>query len=218
MAIRLAIIEDDPIFREELTEYFAKHATVECVLVVDSLPKFQHFYRKFMAIDIILLDINLPMVSGIEGIPILRRMLPEAEIVMHTVVNDYDTIFKCICAGANGYLLKEGNLDKLANALLDIQENGGSALSPSVARRILTYFQPAAQTQQAESLSEQELKISRLLVDGLSYQEVADALNISINGIRYHIKNMYRKLHINSKSALMRRFREGGFDSGLPLF
>ena len=165
-----------------------------------------------MQINIVLMDINLPDISGIDGIPLIRRFLPEAEIVMHTVINDYDTIFKCICSGANGYLLKDGNLKKLGQTLTDIQENGGCALTPSVARRILSYFQPMRPEKQAESLSEQELKISRLLVDGLSYQDVADALNLSINGVRYHIKNIYRKLHITSKGALLKRYREGRID------
>lgn len=210
--INLAIIEDDPMLREEFAEFFAKNEGIRCQLLVDSIARFRQFYREFMHINVVLLDINLPGVSGIEGIPIVRRLLPEAEIVMHTVLNDYDTVFKCICLGANGYLLKDGNLEKLAFTLLEIEMNGGCALTPSVARRILSYFQPRSATFSAESLNEQELKISRLLVDGLSYQEVADAINITVNGVRYHIKNIYNKLHINSKGELLKRYREGRID------
>ncbi len=207
--IHLAIIEDDPMLREELTEFFAKNDRINCILVVESIPRFQQFFRDFMQINVVLLDINLPEISGLDGIPVVRRLLPDAEIVMHTVVNDYDTIFKCICAGANGYLLKEGNLEKLAASILDIETNGGCALTPSVARRILTYFQPRTNQKQPESLSEQELKISRLLIDGFSYQEVADTINITLNGVRYHVKNIYAKLHINSRGELLKRYREG---------
>ena len=207
--MNLAIIEDDPLLREELTEFFAKNERIHTVLVVHSISKFQQFFREFMDINVVLLDINLPDISGINGIPIIRRLLPDAEIVIHTVINDYDTIFKCICAGANGYLLKDGDLQKLASMLVEIEENGGCALTPSVARRIISYFQPEAPKKEPDALSENELKISRLLVDGLSYQEVADALNLSINGVRYHVKNVYRKLHITSKGALFKRFREG---------
>ncbi len=207
--MNIAIIEDDLMLSGEILDYFSANKQVNCVLAVDSISKFQQFFRAFLEIDVVLLDINLPLISGVDGIPAIRRLLPEAEIVMHTVVNDYDTIFKCICAGANGYLLKNGDLKQLETELLSIQEAGGCALSSSVARRILSYFQPKASEESPASLSAQELKITRLLVDGLSYQDVAENMNISINGVRYHIKNIYKKLHINSKGALLRRFREG---------
>jgi DNA-binding NarL/FixJ family response regulator len=210
--LNIAIIEDDPMLREELTDYLKKNNRIYCALVVDSIARFQHFFRPFMEIDIVLLDINLPGVSGLEGISTIRNLLPDAEIVMHTVVNDHDTIFKCICAGANGYLLKNGDLAELETTLLSIEENSGCALTPSVARRIISYFQPKAKQKNIESLSEQELKVTRFLVDGMSYQGVADALNISINGVRYHVKNIYKKLHIKSKSALLRRYWEGRID------
>ena len=207
--VNIAIIEDEPMLREELTDFFKKNNRIYCVLVVDSVVKFQHFYRPFMEIDIVLLDINLPGMSGLDGISIIRNMLPDVEIVMHTIVNDHDTIFKCICAGANGYLLKNGDLAELESTLLSIKENNGCALTPAVARRIISYFQPKRHQESAESLSEQELKVIRFLVDGLSYQEVADALNISINGVRYQVKNIYKKLHIKSRSALLKRYWEG---------
>lgn len=212
MSLNLAVIEDDPALREELVEFFSKFEEINCVLVVDSIPKFRHFFRDFLEINIVLLDIHLLDESGIDGLPVIRRLLPNAEIIIHTVVNDYDTIFKCICNGANGYLLKEGNLDKLRSTLLDVYHNGGSALTPSVARRILSYFQPEQKRKTDEELSEAELKVSRLLIDGLTYQEVADALNISINGVRYHIKSIYRKLHIRSKGALLKRLQDTGFE------
>lgn len=213
MAINLAVIEDDPSLREELLEFLSANDRIHCVLVVESIARFQQFFREFMQINIVLLDINLPGISGIDGIPIIRRMLPCAEIVMHTVLNDYDTIFTCICSGANGYLLKDGNLGKLTDNLLEIETNEGCALTPSVARRIISYFQPAQSTRSVpEPLSESELKISRLLVDGLSYQEIADALNLSIHGVRYHIKHIYKKLHVNSKGGLFKQFRQGLID------
>lgn len=207
MPIHIAIIEDDPVLREEMTAYFAKSSTVKCVLMVDSVAKFKKYFRKFMDIHIVLLDINLPGISGSEGIPIFRRLLPHAEIIMHTVVDDYDTIFTCICCGANGYLIKDGDFKKLENTLIEISENGGAALSPLVARRILSYFQPGAQKKKPESLSEQELQISRLLVDGLTYQNVAEALNLSVDGVRYHIKNIYKKLQVHSKGGMAKHIR-----------
>ena len=207
--VNLAIIEDDPLLCEEIVEYFALNPNIRCVLVVESIDRFKHFFREFMDINVVLLDINLPYMSGVDGLPSIRRLLPEAEIVMHTVVNDHDTIFKCVCSGANGYLLKDGDIQTLERTLLDIEANGGCALTPSVARRILSYFQPKTQASPDEQLSPQELKISRLLVDGIPYQQVADMLNITINGVRYHIKNIYKKLHISSKAELLKRFKDG---------
>lgn len=207
--VNLAIIEDDPLLCEEIVEYFALNPNIRCVLAVESIDRFKHFFREFMDINVVLLDINLPYMSGVDGLPSIRRLLPEAEIVMHTVVNDHDTIFKCVCSGANGYLLKDGDLQTLERTLLDIEANGGCALTPSVARRILSYFQPKTQASPDEQLSPQELKISRLLVDGIPYQQVADMLNITINGVRYHIKNIYKKLHISSKAELLKRFKDG---------
>ncbi len=209
MPINLAVIEDDPMLCEEITDYFSKKENIRCVLVVRSISRFKEFFREFLDINIVLLDINLPEMSGVDGLPTIRRLLPDAEIVMHTVVNDQDTVFKCICAGANGYLIKNGNLEHLEQSLLEIEANDGCALTPSVARRILAYFQPKSNPNKADQLSEQELKVSRLLVDGMPYQHVADTLNITINGVRYHIKNIYRKLHINSKGELLKRYREG---------
>ncbi len=206
------MIEDDPMLCEEIIEYFSKKEHIHCVLVVDSIARFKHFFREFMNINVVLLDINLPTMSGVDGLPVIRRLLPDAEIVMHTMVNDHDTVFKCICAGANGYLLKDGNLQNLERTLIEIEENSGCALTPSVARRILAYFQPASRQNHPEQLSDQELKVSRLLVDGMPYQQVADVLNLSINGVRYHIKNIYRKLHITSKGELLKRYREGRID------
>ncbi len=207
--MNLALIEDDPLLREEIAEHFATHPTIRCVLAVSSIDRFKHFFRDFMEIDVLLLDINLPYVSGVDGLPALRRLLPEAEIIMYTVVNDHNTIFKCICSGANGYLLKDGNLDTLERNLLDIEAQGGCALTPSVARRILGYFQPKNREQPNTQLSPQELKVSRLLLDGVSYQQVADMLNITINGVRHHVRNIYRKLHVSSKGELLKRFKEG---------
>lgn len=207
MPINIAIIEDDPVLRQEITEYFKKSSKVQCMLIVESVPKFKKYHREFMDIQIILLDINLPDISGTEGIPIIRRLLPESEIIMHTIVNDYDTIFTCICCGANGYLIKDGDFKKLEDTLVELSENGGAALSPMVARRILSYSQPGPSKKHTEVLSDQELQISRLLVDGLTYQQVSEALNLSVNGIRYHVKNIYKKLHVHSKGALLKHFR-----------
>lgn len=211
MPVNIAIVEDDPVLRQEITEYFNRSTEVHCLLVVESITKFKKYYREFMDIQVVLLDINLPDISGTEGIPIIRRLLPESEIIMHTIVNDYDTIFTCICCGANGYLIKDGDFRKLENTLVELSENDGAALSPAVARRILSYFQPNSRQKQSVALSDQEFQISRLLVDGLTYQQVAEVLHLSLNGVRYHVKNIYKKLHVHSRGALLKYFRNDNF-------
>lgn len=211
--IRLGIIEDNAFVQDRLKTQFNKSDAFECVLVVDSVEKFLHFYRPYMEMDIILLDINLTGMSGIEGIPRLLHLHANWEIIMFTVHQDSDKIFKAICAGAAGYLLKDLTQAELEEQLIKIHEKGGALLSPKIARRILDYFQPRQKKVKHQSilLNEKELQVVRFLIDGLSYQQVGNKIGLSIDGVRYHVKNIYKKLQISSKSELMKLHLEGRF-------
>lgn len=202
----IAIIEDDKSTRQLLSDHFAASERLKCVLAVDTIEKFIRFHRDFFDLHLILLDIRLYDKSGIDGIPLIRAREPEAEIVMFTAVDDYDVIFKAICHGATGYLLKDLPPHDLEHRIIETLNNGGALLSPSVAKRIVRYFNTGIQTSNQEAkLSNQESTVVRLLTDGLTYEAIAQHIGISINGVRYHVKNVYRKLQVKSRAELMRR-------------
>ncbi|MFM9950489.1 MAG: response regulator [Saprospiraceae bacterium] len=202
----IAIIEDDLDTRELLSDHFSQSQRVQCVLVVDTVEKFIKFHRDFFNIHLILLDLRLYAKSGIDGIPLIRSREPKAEIVIFTSMDDYDSIFKAICNGATGYLLKDLLPAELEARIIETLENGGALLSPSVAKRIVRYFGSKVSTgQQETSLSNQESLVVRLLTDGLKYEDIAQHIGISINGVRYHVKNVYRKLQVKSRAELMRK-------------
>ncbi len=206
--IKVAIIEDNHDLRDRLRDFMGKSKALECISAVDSIEKFMKYYTAERKPDIILTDIGLPGISGIEGIPHLRKLDTSMEVIMLTVYQDPDKIFKAICAGATGYLLKDLSFDELETQLVSIREKGGSILSPQVARRVLDYFQPASGNVQTEKnkLSDKEQKIVVFLVDGLSYQKIADHMGMSIDGIRYHIKNIYKKLQVTSKAEVIKKY------------
>ncbi len=206
--IKVAIIEDNHDLRDRLRDFMGKSKALECISAVDSIEKFMKYYTAERKPDIILTDIGLPGISGIEGIPHLRKLDTSMEVIMLTVYQDPDKIFKAICAGATGYLLKDLSFDELETQLVSIREKGGSILSPQVARRVLDYFQPSSGNVQTEKdkLSDKEQKIVVFLVDGLSYQKIADHMGMSIDGIRYHIKNIYKKLQVTSKAEVIKKY------------
>lgn len=203
----IAIIEDDKSTRQVLSDHFAASERLKCVLAVDTIEKFIRFHRDFFDLHLILLDIRLYDKSGIDGIPLIRAREPEAEIVMFTAVDDYDVIFKAICHGATGYLLKDLPPHDLEHRIIETLDNGGALLSPAVAKRIVRYFSKGIQSgrNQEAKLSHQESTVVRLLTDGLTYEAIAQHIGISINGVRYHVKNVYRKLQVKSRAELMRR-------------
>jgi len=206
--IKVAIIEDNHDLRNRLKEFMGKSESMECISAVDSIEKFMKYYTSDRKPDIILTDIGLPGISGIEGIPHLRKLDASIEVIMLTVYQDPDKIFKAICAGATGYLLKDLSFGELETQLVSIREKGGSILSPQVARRVLDYFQPSSGNVQTkkDKLSDKEQKIVVFLVDGLSYQKIADHMGMSIDGIRYHIKNIYKKLQVTSKAEVIKKY------------
>ncbi|NUO02755.1 MAG: response regulator transcription factor [Saprospiraceae bacterium] len=202
----IAIVEDDLITRQVLSDHFATSERLQCVLIVDTIEKFLRFHRDFFNLHLVLLDIRLYDKSGIDGIPSIRAREPEAEIVMFTAVDDYDAVFRAVCNGATGYLLKDLPPHELENRIIETLDSGGALLSPSVAKRIVRYFNPGIQTGNPETkLTHQESTVVRLLTDGFTYEAIAGQMGISINGVRYHVKNVYRKLHVKSRAELMRK-------------
>jgi DNA-binding NarL/FixJ family response regulator len=159
--------------------------------------------------DLILMDIQLPGMSGIEGIGLIREKYPEIDIIMLTVYHDSHKIFNSLCAGASGYLLKHTSLPKIKDSILDLLE-GGAPMSPQIARKVINHFQDQQPKKNADSdLTPREHDIVNGLVDGLSYKMIADRYDISIDTVRAHIRNIYKKLHVNSKAEVIAKSLKG---------
>src|SRR5262249_51535208 len=160
--------------------------------------------------DVTLCDIGLPGMSGIEGIRRLKARYPTLQILMLTVYEDNDHIFQAICAGASGYLLKDTPPTRLLDSIRELRE-GGAPMSPEIAAKVVQMFQRLAPpTEMVNQLSPREVDVLKLLAEGHAYKTAADKLSVSVDTIRFHIRNIYEKLHVHSKSeAVLKAFRTG---------
>ena len=206
--IRVAIIEDDQPIRDGLrflidgTEGFSvtgTHRSVEEALAL--LPR--------QSPDVVLIDLGLPGLSGTECIRLLKQSRPELQFLVLSVYDDDHRIFGAICAGACGYLLKKTPPSRLLESIREIV-NGGAPMSPEVARRVVELFRTVRPPTQADyGLTPHELRLLRLLVDGHNYKTAAAEVGVSINTISFHMRNIYGKLQVHSKSeAVARALRE----------
>jgi DNA-binding NarL/FixJ family response regulator len=206
MKTRLAIVEDQPAIREALHTYLCAQSEFECVAVAGSVEELLSLLADGTAAPrLVLSDIGLPGATGIEGVSLIRELAPQAEVVLITVYQDAERTFQALCAGAVGYLVKSTPLPTIKQALLDVLA-GGAPMSPAIARHVMRYFRPAAPS---AALTPREQQIVEALEQGLSYKLVADRLGISLNTVRAHIRTVYDKLQINSKSELLARNRRG---------
>ncbi len=150
--------------------------------------------------DVLLMDIGLPGMSGVDGVRLLKAKHPDLKVIMLTVYDNNDRVFEAICAGADGYLLKKTPPASLLEAIRGILD-GGAPMSPTISRRVLDMFQRSHGMTAGEfQLSGRELEILHHLVDGNSYKVIARKLALSHHTVNFHLKNIYRKLHVNSKS------------------
>jgi DNA-binding NarL/FixJ family response regulator len=198
--INIAIIEDDSLVRHTLTALFEQQDNMLCILAVQSAELFLKKAPEIPCPDIVLSDIGLPGMDGIEAIPLIKRQFPETAIIMLSVYTDNDRIFKALCAGAVGYLEKDTPLDDILDAITAIQK-GGSVMSPAIARKVVEYFAPRRTYK--EPLTAKEQQVIAAMVDGLSYKMIADRLSVTLETVRQHIKNIYRKLQVNSKGEVI---------------
>lgn len=157
--------------------------------------------------DLILLDILMPEMTGLQALPKLRRMLPEAEIIMMTVVEDSDTLIKAFTLGANGYLLKSIDADEFISQI-NIIDRGGAAMSPIVARKLIQSFSPQDFGNNG-TLSKRSLLVLQMLADGYNYKTIASKLEMTIDGVRFHIKQIYRTLNVQSAAQAVKKYYEG---------
>ncbi len=192
-SIHIAIVEDDNEIRQTLTliidgsqGFSCKYAFPDGESAMASIPN--------LPVDVVLMDIDLPGMSGIEVTKQLKKKCPDLDIIMLTVQSDDDSIFESLCVGASGYLLKDTNP---ADLLVHIKEvfDGGSPMSSQVARRIINSFRIID-----NPLSERETEVLKMLSKGLNYKEVAEEVFLSPHTVKTHIKNIYSKLHVNNRA------------------
>ncbi len=202
--ISVGIIEDIPEIRNSLKDFFSLQKNILCEVAAESVEEFLKICDEDKEIkpDVVLLDIELPGISGIGGMPQIMDLFPEADIIMLTVYEDNDKIFRSLQAGATGYLIKSTPFAQIKTAIEEIYA-GGSPMSPSIARKVIRFFSPKKRNSPPDVLTKKEKEIINYLVDGKSYASIAEALGNSIETIRYHIKNIYRKLQVNSKAELI---------------
>lgn len=207
--ITLGIIEDQPAIRDALHCYLDKQLDMACALAAPSVEAFIAGLPGLPSLPtVILSDISLPGLSGIEGLALMQRHLPEAAVVMFSIHTDADRVFEALRAGAVGYLDKMTPLPLLAELLRQVAA-GGSPMSPSVARHIIQHFWPRPARPKAAlvALTPREQEVVRGIEDGLSYKLIGERLGMSLDTVRSHIRQVYRKLHVNSKAEILAKIR-----------
>jgi DNA-binding NarL/FixJ family response regulator len=218
--LALAIIEDQAPIREALSEYLCAQPEFNCVLVARSM---EDFLNRLPSVAVppalVLSDIGLPGRSGIEGLPLLLGQLPGAQVLMLSVFADAERVFEAICAGAAGYLVKSTPLPQLKQHLLEVAA-GGSPMSPGVARYVLQAFRAQPPLRVAATpdgrLTPREQAVVQGVEEGLGYKVIAMRLGISPDTVNNHVRAIYRKLQVNSKSELLARsLKQRGAGGGM---
>ncbi|MCL4787077.1 MAG: response regulator transcription factor [Verrucomicrobia bacterium] len=205
MAIRVSIIEDDDWIRENLAAEIARTDGFVCAGCYRSGEEALGGIVQDNP-DVILMDIRLPRMNGIECVRKIKPLLPEAQIMMLTVYEDSDKIFDSLLAGASGYLLKRTPQAEIMAAIADVHR-GNSPMSGHIARKVVQYFnQRGHDDKDLEKLSRREREVLERLAQGIPYKEIADVLSLSIDTVRMHIKGIYGKLHVHSRGEAVAKY------------
>lgn len=195
MAMSLLIYEDNGRLRESLHLLLNEGTGFE---VLGAFPNCDEAVAQVseLAPDMVVMDIDMPGIGGIEGVRVIKSNFPDVKVIMHTVFDDDNRIFECICAGADGYLLKNTSPLKLIQALQELSE-GGAPMSPFVAQKVFQFFRKNTAAQDTFNLTDREKVILELLVKGNSYKMIADKSFISVDTVKKHLQNIYHKLHVS---------------------
>jgi len=197
--IRVAIVEDDRATREGLAMLISGTPGYACLGAFRSVEDALRSIGDDVP-DVLLLDIQLPGMSGSEGVKAFHAKFPQLEIIMLTVLAEQEKVFESICNGACGYLLKETPPVRLLESIREAHD-GGAPMSPEIARRVVKLFQQTCPPEKFDQqLTAQEARLLKLLAQGYSYRRAASQFNISVNTVRDHIRSIYEKLHVHSKS------------------
>lgn len=207
--IRVAIFEDNRSLLDGLAAMIGGTSGFECA---GAFPNCNNLLKNISQAkpDVVLMDIELPGINGIEAVAMIKEEFPDIKILMQTIFDDDEKIFNSICAGAEGYILKHTSPAEIMEAIKEIYE-GGSPMTPSIANRVLKMVKvrPEPGSKESFDLSIREKEILTCLVKGMSYKMIADSCFISIETVNVHIKNIYKKLHVHSKSEAVAKAIRG---------
>lgn len=205
MAIKVSIIEDDDWIRENLASQIGRTDGFVCASCYRSGEEAIGGITNDNP-DVILMDIRLPKMSGIECVRKIKPLVPSAQIMMLTVYEDSDKIFDSLLAGASGYLLKRTPQSEIMDAIADVHR-GNSPMSGHIARKVVQYFnQRGSNDKDIEKLTKREREVLERLAQGIPYKEIADVLSLSIDTVRMHIKGIYGKLHVHSRGEAVAKY------------
>ncbi len=205
---RIAIVEDNRVIRESLVEFVKADSECECVFVcataeeaLKEIPKRQ--------VDIVLMDIQLPDILGIGCTARLKQLMPSVQIIIVTVYEDTERIFKALRAGACGYLLKRCTPEELVSAIREVRQ-GGAPMSREIARKVILSFQePVTTAAEVEGLSPREREILELLAEGFPNKQIAARVGLTDGTVRWHLRHVYNKLHVRSRTEAALKFLSG---------
>ena len=207
--IDVIIIEDNELLRDSLKEAINKSSEINCKYVFSSgEAALDSIEKEELVPEIILLDIGLPGMNGIELIPELKRLSPSSKIIIITVHDDDENVFNAICAGASGYLLKDLTAEKIVTSISEVM-NGGAPMNVHIAKKVLNMFRDQNVKSNGYSLSDREKEILSHLVEGLSKKQIAEKIFLSHHTVDSHLRNIYVKLEFHSRSsAISKAIRE----------
>lgn len=199
MKNKVLIYDDNADRRESLALLLGSHTQFEVAGCYNDCSKVLLEVEAHQP-HVVLMDIQMPVVDGLQGLKLIKKQFPEVKIIMQTVYDDDDKVFESLQHGASGYLLKHASSEKIIEAITDVLQ-GGSAMTPSIAAKVLTYFHQKEQRPHHDyALTEKEKEILNHLVSGLSYKMIADRSNVSYHTVNTHIKKIYEKLEVHSAS------------------
>lgn len=202
--IRVAIVEDDAVLRDALTDAVR---TDEALALSGAYADAEAFLAALPGStpDVVIMDLNLPGINGIGCTERTKRAAPQVQVLVCTVQDDDDSLFNALCAGASGYLLKDAPPQRVAQAVKELHA-GGSPMSAAIARRVITSFQrPRTASKEMDLLTERERQVLEQLAQGYRYKEIADRMFLSIETVRTHVRNLYDKLHVSSRTDALNK-------------
>jgi DNA-binding NarL/FixJ family response regulator len=207
--IEIALLEDNEVYATEFEAYFGTtNQEFVCVFKANNTKDFMQQLVQYPNIKFVLIDIDLGNESGLDMVAAIYRQYPTIQIVMLTAVESRETLIKALASGASGYLLKSQSFEQITD-YLHISTNGGAMLSPTMARQLVQYFQPS--DYERGKLAVRSKQVLHFLAEGWSYKLIASNMGITIDGVRFHIKEIYKTLNVQSKPQAVRKYLDGDY-------